>query len=380
LKSEVKNNGSNHLATSVVANAINESAFIAAPIELYSAKYYWTCALGGTAACGFTHALVTPLDLVKCRKQVDPTIYKSNLDGWVKIHREHGFGTRGLYTGVTPTFIGYSFQGAAKYGFYELFKKKYIDLAGEETAHKYRTTLYLAASASAEILADIALCPWEALKVRMQTATTPFATSTVEGFNKILKHEGISGFYKGLTPLWARQVPYTMMKFASFERTVEFIYSYLSKPKHEYNKLQQLGVSFLGGYIAGVFCAIVSHPADTLVSKLNNVKKAEGESTAALSLRLAKDLGFTGLWRGLGTRVIMIGTLTALQWLIYDYVKVYAGLPTTGDRALLRSIALARMRGVGSAIAETQDYVDWLLYSYDEEEEIEQLLDELFYY
>jgi len=79
--------------------------------------------------------------------QVDPTIYKSNLDGWVKIHREHGFGTRGLYTGVTPTFIGYSFQGAAKYGFYELFKKKYIDLAGEETAHKYRTTLYMAASA-----------------------------------------------------------------------------------------------------------------------------------------------------------------------------------------------------------------------------------------
>ena len=58
LQSEVKNNGSNHLATSVVANSINESAFIAAPIELYSAKYYWTCALGGTAACGFTHALV----------------------------------------------------------------------------------------------------------------------------------------------------------------------------------------------------------------------------------------------------------------------------------------------------------------------------------
>lgn len=26
----------------------------------------------------------------------------------------------------------------------------------------------------------------------------------------------------------------------------------------------------------------------------------------------------------------MIGTLTALQWLIYDSFKVYAGLPTTG--------------------------------------------------
>ncbi|CAG8833330.1 18841_t:CDS:2, partial [Gigaspora margarita] len=260
---------------------------------------------------------------------VDANLYKGNFDGWKKIYRAEGF--RGLYTGWAPTLIGYSFQGAAKYGLYEVFKKKYTDLAGEENAHKYRTTLYLAASASAEFFADIALCPWEALKVRMQTSTVPFANSATEGFQKILRSEGANGFYKGLTPLWARQIPYTMMKFASFERTVEYIYKSLGKPKEQYNKLEQLGVSFLGGYIAGVFCAIVSHPADTLVSKLNNVKKADGESTLALSIRLTKELGFTGIWRGLGTRVIMIGTLTALQWLIYDYVKVYAGLPTTGS-------------------------------------------------
>jgi len=28
-------------------------------------------------------------------------------------------------------------------------------------------------------------------------------------------------------------------------------------------------VTFAAGYIAGVFCAVVSHPADTVVSKLN---------------------------------------------------------------------------------------------------------------
>ena len=28
-----------------------------------------------------------------------------------------------------------------------------------------------------------------------------------------------------------------------------------------------------------------------------------------------------GLWRGLGQRIVMIGTLTALQWLIYDSFK-----------------------------------------------------------
>lgn len=36
---------------------------------------------------------------------------------------------------------------------------------------------------------------------------------------------------------------------------------------------------------------------------------------------------FSGVWKGLVARIIMIGTLTALQWFIYDSVKVYFRLP-----------------------------------------------------
>lgn len=60
-----------------------------------------------------------------------------------------------------------------------------------------------------------------------------------------------------------------MVKFATFETTVQQIYKTLGKPKEQFNSLQQTGVSFLGGYIAGIGCAIVSHPADVMVSKLN---------------------------------------------------------------------------------------------------------------
>jgi len=35
----------------------------------------------------------------------------------------------------------------------------------------------------------------------------------------------------------------------------------------------------------------------------------------------------TGLWKGLGARILMIGTLTGLQWFIYDSVKVYFRMP-----------------------------------------------------
>lgn len=79
-------------------------------------------------------------------------------------------------------------------------------------------------------------------------------------------------------------------------------------------------MTFAAGYIAGVFCAIVSHPADVLVSKLNQAKGAS-------AVDIAKKLGFMGMWQGLGPRIVMIGTLTALQWFIYDGVKVALAIP-----------------------------------------------------
>ncbi|PQE20825.1 mitochondrial phosphate carrier 2 protein [Rutstroemia sp. NJR-2017a BBW] len=296
-------------------------------IELYSPTYYAACVAGGLLACGLTHTAVTPLDLVKCRRQVDSKMYTGNFQAWGKIGRAEGF--RGIYTGWGPTFFGYSAQGAFKYGGYEYFKKLYADIAGPENAYRYKTALYLAASASAEVIADVALCPFEAVKVRMQTTIPPFAKGTADGLRQIIGKEGVGGLYKGLYPLWGRQIPYTMMKFASFETIVEMIYDRLPGQKSDYSKLAQTGVSFTGGYLAGILCAVVSHPADVMVSKLN-ANRAPGEAFGAAMGRIYKDIGFAGLWNGLPVRIVMIGTLTGLQWMIYDYFKIFMGFPTTG--------------------------------------------------
>jgi len=257
---------------------------------------------------------MTPLDLVKTLRQIDSKLYKSNNQAWATIFRNNGI--RGIFTGWGPTFFGYSAQGAFKYGWYEYFKKTYSDLAGPEVAHKYKTVLYLSASASAEFLADIALCPLESVKVRMQAAVPPVYSGTFNGLSTIIAKEGVSGLYKGLYPLWARQIPYTMMKFASFETIVEQIYARLPGSKNDYSKAAQTGVSFVGGYMAGILCAIVSHPADVMVSKLNAYRKP-GEGFGTVTSRIYKDIGFRGLWNGLPVRIVMIGTLTGMQWMIY---------------------------------------------------------------
>jgi len=296
-------------------------------IALYSPKYYAACTFGGLVACGPTHTAVTPLDVAKTQRQVDSKRYKSNLDAWRTIGRNEGI--RGIFTGWGPTFLGYSAQGAFKYGGYEFFKKTYSDLVGDDIAHRYRTVVYLGASASAEFFADLALCPFESIKVRMQTTVPPFASGTLDGWKKITSKEGFGGLYKGLYPLWARQIPYTMMKFASFETAVEMIYHQLPGKKDDYGKAAQTAVSFSGGYIAGIFSAIVSHPADVMVSKLNAFRQP-GEGFGTVVSRIYKEIGFRGLWNGLPVRIVMIGTLTGSQWMIYDYFKIFMGLPTTG--------------------------------------------------
>ncbi|KXZ56593.1 hypothetical protein GPECTOR_1g533 [Gonium pectorale] len=292
-------------------------------IELYSNEYYYTCALGGVASCGLTHMGVTPLDVVKCNIQTNPAKYKGISNGFSVLVSEAG--VAGLFKGWVPTLLGYSAQGACKFGLYEYFKKTYSDMAGPELAKKYQSAIYLAGSASAEFFADIALCPFEAVKVKVQTVPG-FARGMADGFPKFVALEGAGGLFKGLKPLWGRQIPYTMMKFGAFENVVQLLYKHVvPKPKSECNKQEQLAVSFAAGYIAGVFCAVVSHPADNLVSKLNAQKGATAGD-------IIKEMGWYNLFtRGLGLRIIMIGTLTGLQWGIYDAFKVSFGLPTTGS-------------------------------------------------
>jgi len=285
--------------------------------EVGTGKFYALCAVGGALSCGLTHTMVVPLDLVKCRLQVDPAKYQNLGNGFKVTLAEDG--TKGLAKGWAPTLIGYSAQGIGKFGFYEGFKVLYSGIIGEESSYLNRMSLYLAASASAEFFADMFLAPFEAMKVRIQTMPG-YANNMREAYAKMAKEEG-NPFYKGLKPLWLRQIPYTMMKFSCFEKTVEMLYAHVvPKPRAECTKGEQLVVTFAAGYIAGVFCAIVSHPADCVVSVLN-------KSPNLTAGQVVNDLGMKGLWAGLGPRILMVGTLTALQWFIYDSVKVALRLP-----------------------------------------------------
>ncbi|CCK68460.1 Mir1p KNAG_0B00110 [Huiozyma naganishii CBS 8797] len=295
-------------------------------IPEYAASDYLKFALAGAIGCGVTHSSLVPIDVVKTRIQLEPAVYNKGMVGsFKKIIGEEGAGA--LLTGFGPTLLGYSVQGAFKFGGYEVFKKLFIDTIGYDNAVHYKNSVYMGSAAVAEFFADIALCPLEATRIRLVSQPT-FANGLVGGFSRILKEEGVGSFYSGFTPILFKQIPYNIAKFLVFERASELYYSIVGA-KDSLSGAMVTGVNLLSGLTAGFAAAIVSQPADTLLSKVNKTKKAPGQSTIGLLAQLAKQLGVVGSFTGLPTRLVMVGTLTSLQFGIYGSLKKTLGCGPT---------------------------------------------------
>ena len=138
-----------------------------------------------------------------------------------------------------------------------------------------------------------------------------------------------------------------MAKFFSFQKIIQYFYMHvLTKLKVLYSKPTQLGITFASGYLSGVVCTVVLHPADSLVTQLSKLQN-EGKSLSAI----VGEVGFGTLaTKGLRTCVVMIGTLTGVyshffvglsdvsfalvgfQWWVYDSFKASMGMGTTGSK------------------------------------------------
>merc|ERR1712046_354846 len=210
--------------------------------------------------------------------------------------------------------------GWFKFGGFEFFKITFAKSLGDQKAWDNRNGIYLGASACAEFIADVFLCPLEAARIR-QVSDPNFAKGTIAALTKLVQVDGVlKGYYSGFVPILFKQIPYTMAKFAVQGAAAERIYATLPD-RSTLDGGTKMGVSLMSGVIAGVAAAIISHPADTLLSKVN---KAGAGGTGSMMSRLgniAAETGYMNLCtQGLPARCVMIGSLTAGQFGIFDIV------------------------------------------------------------
>jgi len=209
--------------------------------QTYDALYYIKGAAAGGICCSITHGALTPVDVVKTRVQLDPVKYNKGLIGGFKqVVADEG--AMALTTGLGATAAGYFVQGWFKFGGVEFFKIQAANAMGERKAWDNKTTIYIFAAAGAEFIADIFLCPLEAVRIRSVSDPT-FCNGLADGFAKMAKTEGIGGFYAGFLPILAKQVPYTCAKFVVQGSIADNIYAGMGKSPSEVSSSTALGIS-----------------------------------------------------------------------------------------------------------------------------------------
>ncbi|CAK9034619.1 Mitochondrial substrate carrier family protein N (Solute carrier family 25 member 3 homolog) [Durusdinium trenchii] len=279
----------------------------------------WCLALSGAFGCSLTHSLVIPLDVVKTRLQTSPGRFKNAnlLSGMQEIYQEEGLG--GLLAGWEPTILGYLWYGITVYPGYEFFKRLFLSLFPQE---ELRVLLVLLSGAVATVFACFGVCPAEACRIRMVADPELNSLGLLKVIQVISEQDGPGVFYDGLSTLLVRQVLFGMMKFLVFDYFADFVFDL--QPVLAEKVETQLLVSLLSGAVAGIASSIVSQPADTILTRMN---QSEGRAFFFDTGReIWAERGLGGFFAGLGSRSVWAACIISGQFFLYDLCKSFLGV------------------------------------------------------
>jgi len=307
--------------------------------KMENIAFYSKYALAGGICCTLTHGSVVPIDVIKTRLQISNQ-FRGFSECAMSIYKSEGLSAFGL--GLGATVIGYGLQGACKFGFFQYFKDLYYSSMEQENGSSIfsPSTMWmktlginLVTSSLAEIIGTTALIPWEALRIRTVDKPQIYKSmSMINGIRNIYKVEGSRGFTNSLGPILFKQVPYTCVQLSAFSMLNEYVDNtvlpqYFHVEKNQLKTYNQLLVTVVCGTLAGTLSAIASHPADTLLSKVNSMSK---HGSAQMNwVEVYKVIGFRKLWVGLLPRIAMVSMMSAIMFFIYDSVKLMVGLSLT---------------------------------------------------
>lgn len=292
-------------------------------------RYYLA---GGICACT-SHAIATPIDVVKTRQQVDPSLQnKGVLKTTLKIIKEDG--VSGLLSGFGPTFYGYLYEGAIKFGIYEILKpatRRFLASAAvmfSLPALDTRLASFLVCGSFAGYAASVILCPMEALRIRMVAEPNFAHKGWVLGGMTMLHNEGLRGLYKGFSAMMSKQIPYTVTKHVSFDVITSAAYGFALSRGIQLDATNKVVIPIISAYFTSVLSCISSHPGDMLLSVVN---AHEGDrKTRDFAKEIWQRDGLRGLFVGIAPRFLHVGIIVTMQMLIYDMVKRLCGCGITG--------------------------------------------------
>ncbi|KAH7002335.1 mitochondrial carrier domain-containing protein [Ilyonectria destructans] len=194
---------------------------------------------------------------------------------------------------------------------------------------------------SASCLAVVCSHPLDLVKVRLQATPPSERKNVFETVLQILRKEGASGLYRGLSAGLLRQLTYGSTRFAIYESIKE-------RAARPNNEPTSMSILLTASVFSGACGALVGNPADIANVRMQNDRslpphqRQNYRNVVDVLVRIARQDGIRGYFRGVLPNSIRAGTMTGCQLGSYDGIKqaliTNAGLKDSVPTQLLASL------------------------------------------
>lgn len=272
-----------------------------------------------------------PFDTIKVRLQSSSQFSKQSALSTIKYTYQHEGFIKGFYQGLNAPLLGACLESAVLFYTYNLSTATFIDLYKEHLGLEYtQETVPLwskcFSGGVAGFLASFVLTPIELVKCKLQVsnlATTKSSSSAniyTSIIKQVVKQDGFSGFWNGLSSTLIREIGGTAVWFGTYEYTNELFRK--ANPQNQVSDMNLL----ISGALAGVVFNLSAFPADTIKSNIQTFdvlhKDHGGSSFMQMGkLLLSRPGGIKNLYKGLGITLLKAVPANALIFYVYEVLK-----------------------------------------------------------
>lgn len=285
---------------------------------------------GAGALAGFVNTLVlSPLDVVKTRLQAQGSgvlqnaNYRGPIDALTAMLRQEGF--QSYYRGLSASLWAFVPNWAIYWYSYESFKRLYT-----RQGHRPSPLVHVFSAISAGGVTAVTTAPFWTLKSRLQVDMAVAASqrryrSVPHGFRRIIKEEGISGLYKGLTPTLLG-LGHVAIQFPLYEHLKTTFAN-----RSEGNETGRLKATHVlaASSLSKVVASAIFYPHEVIRTRIQlDTSKASTsyEIVRVFNLfqRILKTDGMSGLYRGFAANLVRTVPACMLTFTSYELAKRFA--------------------------------------------------------
>ncbi|CAF2086053.1 unnamed protein product [Rotaria magnacalcarata] len=261
--------------------------------------------IAGATSAFITTTLYQPLDFLKTQIQEPKNGISKRSIGLITKHTIQQYSAFRLWRGLTPSLLR-AVPGSALY-FHLLNSVK-------EKIPKAQQTLFVngICGAVARGAADLLVFPFTLIKVRLESSR--FTTmNMISIILHIYSVHGLQGFYTGLLPTLARDLPFSGIYYMSYRKLKDTFSNDKNSPSNTNWLTSQASISVTAGLIA----SFITQPAD-VIKTYRQVAPTDYRNVHMTIKFILQTYGLIGFASGFLIRAVRRTLVAATAWTLYE--------------------------------------------------------------